>query len=176
MLAVRKSHYVILCLIGFHWLFVPTCAQEAGMLAVRKNRYVILPKDFEKAYKNVVRKQARCGGRKRGREQGRAGRGGAAHGGGSGGMWRLFCGAHAAHCPFNRHAGSPHACSHPIPGCSRIALSSTSESGRRCAGAGRSEKIGLRRFPPPVHLHPCGPCTRLPCMPAPFVSQEHAPG
>lgn len=28
------------------------------MLAVRKNRYVILPKDFEKAYKNVVRKQA----------------------------------------------------------------------------------------------------------------------
>lgn len=31
-------------------------AQEAGMLAVRKNRYVILPKDFEKAYKNVVRK------------------------------------------------------------------------------------------------------------------------
>eukprot|EP00887_Chlorella_sp_A99_P007104 scaffold2.g7104.t1 len=33
-------------------------AEEAGMLAVRKNRYVILPKDFEKAYKNVVRKQA----------------------------------------------------------------------------------------------------------------------
>ncbi len=32
--------------------------QEAGMLAVRKNRYVILPKDFEKAYKNVVRKQS----------------------------------------------------------------------------------------------------------------------
>ena len=28
------------------------------MLAVRKNRYVILPKDFERAYKNVVRKQA----------------------------------------------------------------------------------------------------------------------
>ena len=26
------------------------------MLAVRKNRYVILPKDFESAYKNVVRK------------------------------------------------------------------------------------------------------------------------
>ena len=26
------------------------------MLAVRKNRYVILAKDFEKAYKNVVRK------------------------------------------------------------------------------------------------------------------------
>jgi len=30
-------------------------AQEAGMLAVRKNRYVILPKDFEKAYKSHVK-------------------------------------------------------------------------------------------------------------------------
>jgi len=29
--------------------------QEAGMLAVRKNRYVILPKDFEKAYKTHVK-------------------------------------------------------------------------------------------------------------------------
>jgi 26S proteasome regulatory subunit T3 len=29
--------------------------QEAGMLAVRKNRYVILSKDFEKAYKTHVR-------------------------------------------------------------------------------------------------------------------------
>ena len=29
--------------------------QEAGMLAVRKNRYVILAKDFEKAYKTHVR-------------------------------------------------------------------------------------------------------------------------
>jgi len=28
--------------------------REAGMLAVRKNRYVVLPKDFEKAYKKVV--------------------------------------------------------------------------------------------------------------------------
>lgn len=30
--------------------------QEAGMQAVRKNRYMILPKDFEKAYKKVVKK------------------------------------------------------------------------------------------------------------------------
>eukprot|EP00005_Dracoamoeba_jomungandri_P001971 CAMPEP_0174261374 /NCGR_PEP_ID=MMETSP0439-20130205/11390_1 /TAXON_ID=0 /ORGANISM="Stereomyxa ramosa, Strain Chinc5" /LENGTH=416 /DNA_ID=CAMNT_0015345837 /DNA_START=73 /DNA_END=1320 /DNA_ORIENTATION=- len=29
--------------------------QEAGMQAVRKNRYVILPKDFEKGYKKVVK-------------------------------------------------------------------------------------------------------------------------
>ncbi|EGT59058.1 hypothetical protein CAEBREN_09100 [Caenorhabditis brenneri] len=30
--------------------------QEAGMQAVRENRYVVLTKDFEKAYKNVVKK------------------------------------------------------------------------------------------------------------------------
>jgi len=35
---------------------IHSICQEAGMLAVRKNRYVILPKDFEKAYKTVVRK------------------------------------------------------------------------------------------------------------------------
>lgn len=29
--------------------------QEAGMQAVRKNRYVILPKDFEKGYKSNVK-------------------------------------------------------------------------------------------------------------------------
>jgi 26S proteasome regulatory subunit T3 len=32
---------------------IASICQEAGMLAVRKNRYVILPRDFEKAYKNV---------------------------------------------------------------------------------------------------------------------------
>lgn len=35
---------------------ISSICQEAGMLAVRKNRYVILPKDFEAAYKNVVKK------------------------------------------------------------------------------------------------------------------------
>lgn len=35
---------------------IASICQEAGMLAVRKNRYVILPKDFEEAYKTVVRK------------------------------------------------------------------------------------------------------------------------
>lgn len=29
---------------------------QAGMQAVRENRYVVLPKDFEKAYKNVIKK------------------------------------------------------------------------------------------------------------------------
>lgn len=35
---------------------IAAICQEAGLLAVRRNRYVILPKDFEKAYKNVVKK------------------------------------------------------------------------------------------------------------------------
>eukprot|EP00871_Galdieria_phlegrea_P001999 jgi/Galph1/27/GphlegSOOS_G4781.1 len=35
---------------------IAAICQEAGMQAVRKNRYVVLPKDFEKAYKIVVRK------------------------------------------------------------------------------------------------------------------------
>lgn len=36
---------------------IASICQEAGMQAVRKNRYVILRKDFEKAYKQVVRKR-----------------------------------------------------------------------------------------------------------------------
>ena len=36
---------------------IQSICQEAGMQAGRKNRYVILPKDFEKAYKNVVKKR-----------------------------------------------------------------------------------------------------------------------
>jgi len=35
---------------------IRSICQEAGMLAVRKNRYVVLAKDFEKAYKTTVRK------------------------------------------------------------------------------------------------------------------------
>ena len=35
---------------------IAAICQEAGLLAVRRNRYVILPKDFERAYKNVVKK------------------------------------------------------------------------------------------------------------------------
>ena len=29
---------------------------QAGMQAVRENRYVVLPKDFEKGYKNNIKK------------------------------------------------------------------------------------------------------------------------
>jgi 26S proteasome regulatory subunit T3 len=30
--------------------------QEAGLQAVRRNRYMVVPKDFENAYKTVVKK------------------------------------------------------------------------------------------------------------------------
>ncbi|CAI2371497.1 unnamed protein product [Moneuplotes crassus] len=36
---------------------IASICQEAGMQAVRKNRYVIMRKDFEKAYKNAVKKR-----------------------------------------------------------------------------------------------------------------------
>lgn len=36
---------------------ISSICQEAGMQAVRKNRYVIMRKDFEKAYKSVVKKR-----------------------------------------------------------------------------------------------------------------------
>ena len=35
---------------------IASICQEAGMQAVRKNRYVILPKDIEKGYKANVKK------------------------------------------------------------------------------------------------------------------------
>lgn len=35
---------------------INSICQEAGMQAVRENRYVVLTKDLEKAYKNVVKK------------------------------------------------------------------------------------------------------------------------
>ena len=38
---------------------IAAICQEAGLLAVRKNRYVIIAKDFDKAYKTVVRKRER---------------------------------------------------------------------------------------------------------------------
>nr|DAD38580.1 TPA_asm: hypothetical protein HUJ06_012902 [Nelumbo nucifera] len=37
-------------------LQIAAICQEAGMHAVRKNRYVILPKDFEKGYRANVKK------------------------------------------------------------------------------------------------------------------------
>ena len=35
---------------------IASICQEAGMQAVRKNRYIILPKDFDEAYKKCVKK------------------------------------------------------------------------------------------------------------------------
>ena len=37
---------------------IQSICQEAGMQAVRRNRYVIIPKDFEHAYKKVVTKKS----------------------------------------------------------------------------------------------------------------------
>ena len=34
----------------------PSHTAKAGMHAIRENRYVILPKDFEKGYKNNMKK------------------------------------------------------------------------------------------------------------------------
>ena len=36
---------------------IASICQEAGLLAVRKNRYVVIPDDFEKAYKKVIKKR-----------------------------------------------------------------------------------------------------------------------
>lgn len=35
---------------------IAAICQEAGMLAIRKNRYVILQKDFEQAYQSHMKK------------------------------------------------------------------------------------------------------------------------
>lgn len=35
---------------------LPLAFLQAGMLAVRENRYIVLAKDFEKAYKTVIKK------------------------------------------------------------------------------------------------------------------------
>ncbi|KAL0307412.1 UNVERIFIED_CONTAM: 26S proteasome regulatory subunitB, partial [Sesamum angustifolium] len=37
---------------------IAALCQETGMLALRKNRYVILPRDFEKGYRSNVKKPA----------------------------------------------------------------------------------------------------------------------
>ncbi|KAL0302276.1 UNVERIFIED_CONTAM: 26S proteasome regulatory subunitB [Sesamum calycinum] len=37
---------------------IAALCQETGMLAARKNRYVILPRDFEKGYRSNVKKPA----------------------------------------------------------------------------------------------------------------------
>lgn len=39
-----------------HIINVPYFFPQAGMLAVRENRYIVLAKDFEKAYKTVIKK------------------------------------------------------------------------------------------------------------------------
>jgi hypothetical protein len=50
---LSAAFYNNLCHICFQ---ITAICQEAGMHAVRKNRYVILPKDFEKGYRTNVKK------------------------------------------------------------------------------------------------------------------------
>jgi 26S proteasome regulatory subunit T3 len=42
---------------------IASICSEAGLQAVRNNRYVVLPKDFQKAYRKATKKQVRIGGR-----------------------------------------------------------------------------------------------------------------
>jgi 26S proteasome regulatory subunit T3 len=44
------------CHISISIVYILFCLIKAGMQAVRENRYIVLAKDFEKAYKNVVKK------------------------------------------------------------------------------------------------------------------------
>ncbi len=38
---------------------IQAICQEAGMQAVRKNRYVVMHKDFEKAYKIILKRSSK---------------------------------------------------------------------------------------------------------------------
>lgn len=42
--------------LGLGSRFLTLIPQQSGMLAVRENRYIVLAKDFEKAYKTVIKK------------------------------------------------------------------------------------------------------------------------
>ncbi|MEQ2186528.1 26S proteasome regulatory subunit 6B, partial [Goodea atripinnis] len=42
--------------VGLFLILIFSPPSQAGMLAVRENRYIVLAKDFEKAYKTVIKK------------------------------------------------------------------------------------------------------------------------
>ena len=54
-LSLWAKHHVLPSVDKFYFLS-PLWMQEAGMHAVRENRYIVLPKDFEKGYKNNIKK------------------------------------------------------------------------------------------------------------------------
>ena len=56
MLILALTKFLIIHLQLNGCLQIQAICQEAGMHAVRKNRYVILPKDFEKGYRTNVKK------------------------------------------------------------------------------------------------------------------------
>lgn len=49
---------IVVCTQLFSFCTMPIyfLLSQAGMLAVRENRYIVLAKDFEKAYKTVIKK------------------------------------------------------------------------------------------------------------------------
>lgn len=49
------SELLLACVFLLRLILLLLCLQ-AGMLAVRENRYIVLAKDFEKAYKTVIKK------------------------------------------------------------------------------------------------------------------------
>ena len=54
---LKKKHFHNLMFISyFSGADINAICQEAGMQAVRENRYIVLPKDFEKGYKNNIKK------------------------------------------------------------------------------------------------------------------------
>lgn len=57
MLLQRGAHFPHVMYYCFVPLQLCVCFRfQAGMLAVRENRYIVLAKDFEKAYKTVIKK------------------------------------------------------------------------------------------------------------------------
>lgn len=48
---MRRTSCSQACQLMMHWV---CCIKQAGMHAVRKNRYVILPKDFEKVCNRLI--------------------------------------------------------------------------------------------------------------------------
>jgi hypothetical protein len=53
----KKTRLFFVCFVSFDFFtFFSLTKPKAGMQAVRENRYIVLAKDFEKGYKNNIKK------------------------------------------------------------------------------------------------------------------------
>jgi len=52
----EKSFLLKFIIIATYYVLYISLLSQAGMQAVRENRYIILSKDFEKAYKKAIKK------------------------------------------------------------------------------------------------------------------------